>query len=44
MQKNYKNYKKLQKTTRAIRVHEKQRMKNLFDFRFFFSNFSNSKL
>ena len=37
-----KNYKKIKKHTRAIRVHEKQRMKNRFDFRFF-KNLSNSK-
>ena len=37
-----KNYKSL-KNTRALRVHQKQRMKNLFDFRFCY-NFSNSKL
>ena len=30
------------KNTRAIRVHQKHRMKNLFDFSFFF-NFGNLK-
>ena len=29
------------KNTRAIRVHEKKKLKNFFDFRFF-KNFSNS--
>ena len=33
---------KSSKDTRALRVHQKQRMKNLLDFKFF-KNFSNSK-
>ena len=38
-----KNYSKLKKNTRALRVRQTQKVKNLFDF-WFFKNFSNSKL